>query len=1137
MFAADPAPPDEPADAARPAGTRPPRADLAGLNPDQLDAVVHRGGPLLVVAGAGSGKTRVLTHRIAHLIDEGVHPMQILAITFTNKAAGEMRERLEALIGPVARRMWVSTFHAACVRILRANADRLGYPRSFSIYDQADAQRLTGYVVRDLGLDAKRFPPRGVHGVISLWKNELVAPDEAATRAGNIFDRKHADVYREYQTRLFRAGAMDFDDLLMQTVELLRRHPDVLESYQDRFRHVLIDEYQDTNVAQNELAVLLASRSGEITVVGDHDQCLPSGTAVVVEGDLRRRVEDVGEGARLPGTGGDVVPARGEVVRRVSRHHSGPLVTVTTRSGASVSATPNHVLPVRLAAAPGTWFVYLMHRSDRGYRIGVTKAIRSDDRGQPTLGFFVRCNQEHADALWILRVVGSRADASFWESLLSARYGIPTACFHAGGRGGLAMDEAQLEQLHAAIDSELGAKRLLHDLAMHLDAPHHRPQNGRRRQTINVTMFSDRRGTIGYHRVQWSSNRRDVADRLRRGGFAIRGGKSSSVRLETSRKSWEEAIALAQRAALFGGLQLRRRIAIGSVVYDLMPISHVHPGMEVVVLADGALVPDVVERVERVEHTGPVHDLEVAGTHTYVAGGILVHNSIYRFRGADVRNINQFEDTFPNLTTIVLDQNYRSTQAILDAANAVISNNPSRKPKHLWSEKGSGERIVRYHAEDEHDEATWVARTVQRAHETDHRRWREIAVFYRTNAQARVVEEQLIRFGIPYKVVGGTRFYDRREVKDAMAYLRAVVNPADEVSIKRVLNVPKRGVGDTSVAKLDALAAAESIPFADAMRRAPEAGVTGPAARGIESFVRLLDELAELVRPPLAGGADADSGDEPPPVGPAEVLQAALDGSGYVAELEAEGSVESHGRIENLDELIGSAREYTRVDEFLEQVSLVADTDDLDGDDRVVLMTLHSAKGLEFPAVFLLGLEEGVFPHTRALSDPDELEEERRLAYVGITRAQERLHVTHAWSRTLFGSTQYNPPSRFVEEIPDELVEQAGHVTERRSGRQSYRARDTEPPPYRRRGARDRDSDEHRERVVDAALRSAQRAPQPSGAQGLGLRVGDDVEHPTFGEGVIIEVRGEGDRAEATIRFRDVGTKHLALAWAPLTKL
>jgi DNA helicase II / ATP-dependent DNA helicase PcrA len=753
--------------------------DLQSLNPDQLDAVVHRGGPLLVVAGAGSGKTRVLTHRIAHLIHEGVPPSGILAITFTNKAADEMKHRVAALVGPVVKAMWVCTFHSACVRILRAHAEALGYPRTFSIYDQSDAQRLAGYVVRDLGLDAKRFPPKAAHGQISLWKNELVTPEVAVERASNVFDRKHAEIYVEYQSRLQKAGAMDFDDLLMNTVLLFRRHPEVLAHYQQRFRQVLIDEFQDTNTAQNEIALQLAAQHHQITIVGDGDQ------------------------------------------------------------------------------------------------------------------------------------------------------------------------------------------------------------------------------------------------------------------------------------------------------------------------------------------------------------------SVYGWRGADVRNIAQFEDAFDDVTTIVLDQNYRSTQTILDAANAVIANNPGRKEKRLWSDKGQGSKIVRYTAEDEGDEATWVARRVQQLHAERRVIWRDIACFYRTNAQSRVLEEAFMRFGIPYKVVGGTRFYDRREVKDAMAYLRSVVNPADEVSVKRVLNVPKRGVGDTSVARLDAFAQAEGITFVEAMRRSDEAGLTGTAVRGVASFIDLLDRLIPMV---------ADES-----VGPGDLLRQVLELSGYTAELEAEESVEAAGRLENLGELVGSAREFTRLDEFLEQVALVADTDDIDDDDRVMLMTLHSAKGLEYPAAFVLGMEEGVFPHSRALSEPTEMEEERRLAYVGITRAQQWLHLTHAWSRQLFGNTNYNPPSRFLDEIPADLVEAQGSTGGRSGyGRASYRQRDAYPEPVEQRRSRspvsgfdpDDDASWHRERVVDAAINAGRRnTPAPSNSQELGLRVGDDVEHPAFGEGVILDIRGEGDRAEATIRFPSVGTKHLSLAWAPLRKL
>jgi len=727
---------------------------LDGLNPSQHDAVIHSGGPLLVVAGAGSGKTRVLTHRIAHLIDEGMSPFEILAITFTNKAAGEMKDRVGGLVGPVAEKMWVSTFHSACVRILRRDVDRLGFTSRFSIYDQADAVRLVGYVLRDLNLDPKRFPPRSVHGTISAAKNDNIGVERFTEEVEQIYHRKVADVYAEYQRRLQAAGAMDFDDLLMVTVELFAAFPSVLEEYQRRFRYVLVDEYQDTNPVQNDLVVKLAEQHRQVTVVGDSDQ------------------------------------------------------------------------------------------------------------------------------------------------------------------------------------------------------------------------------------------------------------------------------------------------------------------------------------------------------------------SIYRFRGADIRNILEFEQAFPDATVVVLEQNYRSTQSILDAANAVIARNVGRKPKELWTDQGKGAPIVRYHADDESDEAQYVANELARLHDDEHMTWGEMAVFYRTNSQSRVLEEFLVRGGIPYKVVGGTRFYDRREVKDAVAYLRAVVNPTDEVSIKRVLNTPKRGVGDSSVGKVDAWASAHGLTFIDALRQATEAGASGRAANGIERFLAVIDEVAAL---------DA---------GPAVIIEETLERSGYLEELQADRSVEAEGRLENLSELVGMAREFDTVDEFLEQVSLVADTDDLDDDESTVtLMTLHSAKGLEYPVVTIIGMEDGVFPHVRSLGEPDELEEERRLAYVGITRAMQRLTLTSAWSRMLHGTTQYNPPSRFLDEIPGELIDEVGGSRMLRS----QRRRDDRPH-----------GDAHRERVVDAAIASgtsAPRGPVASGADGLGLKVGDDVVHAQWGEGVIIDIEGFGDKAEATVRFPTEGEKRLLLSWAPLQKV
>ncbi len=683
--------------------------------------------------------------------------MRILAITFTNKAAGEMRERVEALVGKVAERMWVSTFHAACVRILRMQAEQIGYPKTFSIYDQSDAQRLVGYVIRDRGLDAKRFPARGVHARISLWKNELISPDEALSSADNVFDTKYAEIYSEYQSRLLKAGAMDFDDLLINTVKLFREHKDVLTQYQQRFEHILIDEYQDTNIAQNAIVMMLADAHHNVCVVGDTDQ------------------------------------------------------------------------------------------------------------------------------------------------------------------------------------------------------------------------------------------------------------------------------------------------------------------------------------------------------------------SVYRFRGADFRNILQFETAFPEVTVVVLAQNYRSTQTILDAANAVITNNAERKPKELWTELGKGDRVVRFYADDEYNEANWVISQLAQMKKSDGREWREMALFYRTNAQSRILEESLMQAGVPYKVIGGTRFYDRREIKDALAYIRCAANPLDEVSLKRILNVPKRGIGDTTVDRLDAYANKEQIAFAIALRRTAEAGIGAAAAKGIASFVALIDDLESRLGQ-----------------GPGPVLRHALEASGYLSELQAEGTVESDGRYENLAELIGSASEFTQVDEFLEQVALVADTDQIDSDNHVTLMTLHSAKGLEFPVVFIVGMEEGIFPHSRALNDQSELEEERRLAYVGITRAKEKLFLSHAWSRNLYGSSQYNPPSRFLDEIPGELLQREGSVDSGADeGRGSYR-----PRPEQNTGKKI----EWTRATVPKYRREGEAVGDLTGANS-GLKVGDDVEHPSFGEGVIINIRGSGESTEATIEFVNHGKKHLALAWAPLKKI
>ena len=756
---------------------------LDGLNLRQREAVLHEGSPLLIVAGAGSGKTRVLTNRIAYLLAaRGVQPGQVLAITFTNKAAAEMRERVEALVGGRARAMWVSTFHSACVRILRREAAKVGLRSTFSIYDAADSHRLMALVMRDLDLDPKRYPPRSFSHQVSNLKNELVDHESFASGVGESSthrDQLLAQAYRMYQERLRAANALDFDDLIMTTVHMLQAFPEVAEHYRRRFRHVLVDEYQDTN---------------------------------------------------------------------------------------------------------------------------------------------------HAQYVLIREIVGGSG------STPSAPEGAPTV------------------------------------------AP-----------------------------------------------------------------------------------------------------------AELVVVGDA-------------------------------------DQSIYAFRGATIRNIVEFEKDYPDADTIVLEQNYRSTQTILSAANAVIARNEGRRKKNLWSEAGDGSKIIGYVGDSEHDEAAFVAKTIDRLADEHGVRPKDVAVFYRTNAQSRALEEVFVRVGLPYKVVGGTRFYERREVKDALAYLRVVSNPADTVNLRRILNVPKRGIGDRAVACVSALAERERIPFVAALGRPEDApGIATRSVAAIKGFTALLEGLATI-------HADEDAG-----VG--DLLEAVLDRSGYLDELRASRDPQDESRLENLAELVSVAREFDEaraetgeaysLEDFLERVSLVADSDEIPdadapgADDGVVtLMTLHTAKGLEFPVVFLTGMEDGTFPHQRSLAEPTELEEERRLAYVGITRARERLHLSRAAVRSAFGQPMYQPASRFLDEIPDELldwerVDSAVAVGYRRAGQPAV-ATLAARPGVRARGTR----------------------PVPS------LAPGDRVTHDSFGLGTVTAVTGEGDRAQAEVDFGpETGVKRLLLRFAPLEKL
>jgi DNA helicase-2/ATP-dependent DNA helicase PcrA len=774
---------------------------LTGLNESQRRAVTYDGPALLVVAGAGSGKTRVLTRRIAWLVGQrDVHPGSVLAITFTNKAAAEMRERVVELVGGRAKIMWVSTFHSACVRILRREIARLGFGSNFSIYDDADSRRLMTLVCHDLDLDPKRYPPRAALNWLSNCKNELLGPLEAKAKAETHLERTFAECYDAYQTRLHAANALDFDDLILLAVRLLQQFPEVRETYRRRFRHVLVDEYQDTNHAQYMLVRELCS-----------------------DAPVRR-----------------------------------------TADGELVGAPP-------------------------------------------------------------------------------------------------------------------------------------------------------------------------------------------------------------------GGDQ---------------------PAAEVVV---------------------PPAELMVVGD---------ADQSIYAFRGASIRNIMQFEDDFPNAETVLLEQNYRSTQTILTAANSVISRNPNRKPKNLWSDAGPGERLVGYVADSERDEAQFVAEEIDRLSDIGAATPGQVAVFYRTNAQSRPFEEVFIRVGLPYKVVGGVRFYERREIRDALAYLRLLDNPADSVSLRRIVNVPKRGIGDRAQACVDLLAQRAGISFWAALQRASEApGLVTRSLRAIESFVAMVRELDVLV----TEGAP-----------PAQVLEAAMEKSGYLAELETSSDPQDEGRVENLGELLAVAREFAderdgaTIGEFLERVALVADTDQIPDEDEsggvVTLMTLHTAKGLEFPVVFLTGLEDGVFPHARAAGDPTELQEERRLAYVGITRARERLYLSRSLVRSAWGTPQHNPASRFLAELPEDLVdwrrtEDAQVQWGSSSASSRYLAGGGSLPTTSGVSVR------RRTPTLPPSKPTAGTRPVPS------LQPGDRVMHDSFGMGTVVSVQGQAEQAIATVDFGSIGVKRLLLRYSPVEKL
>jgi len=1115
---------------------------LRNLNPQQQEAVQHTQGPLLILAGAGSGKTTVITRRIAWLIEEGgAHPASILAMTFTNKAAQEMRERVQRLVSVPVEQLWVSTFHSFCTRILRREGDRTPVGRDFVIFDPSDQRSLVKQVLTELKLPEKQFHPRKVLEMISDFKNRCLLPEEAREEALDPWTRKLLDAYALYQKGLRNQRACDFDDLLLYT-ERLFREPVMQQVYSERFKYLLVDEYQDTNKAQYLLVRHLAEKHHNLCVVGDEDQCLTAGTTITLGDGSTRPIEAIQAGDQVLSCfgSGDFRPSR--VMEVFQRHHRGRGIRITTQQGRTLVSTPEHThfAGYRLGLSPQLHFVYLMRKDGMGFRIG-TSQVHTRGQVKPTVGYLQRARQEHADALWILSVHDSENEARAQETILSLQYQLPTLPFvPRKGRGtrGLVHDAAFLKQVFDAVDTHAHGKRVLEAFGLEPARPHHLPQSrDSLRRNVILTLCGDRRGASSMHRISLMGNDEEGKATLEALGLSVRAAKvgSSSWRFETCRKDFGEVASLAEtiQGALGGNLLMNARMGKGGGESNSLPLiaaSHTRPGMA---LFDGQGGYDLVAKVEPCELEGTVHDLNIEGNHNFVAEGILTHNSIYGWRGADIRNILDFKRDFPEAAEIKLEQNYRSTQKILDAASTVIANNSQRLGKTLWTDLGHGEHLSFRLADEGRLEAEWVVQRI--LEERAQAPGAKMAVLYRANWQSRQFEEALRAMNISYKLVGGTKFYERQEVKDLLAYLRMACNPFDLVSFRRAISAPSRGVGPTTLAKIEAAIPDMGTPLEGVAVLLRKGELKGRAQREMGRFLDIFRRAEVELR---AQGLSA-------------FVRWMMVESGYAQMLEDEATLEAEGKLRNLEEFVSAAVESEtqglRLAEFLDRVSLASDADQLEEAAHLSLMTIHCAKGLEFPVVFLVGMEEDVFPNRNARDTDDGLEEERRLFYVAITRAQRKLYLSAARRRRIFGSEVLGMPSRFLRELPQEVLEtpirwgtelyQSGQgvsagtrMTPRGGGGASVASE-----LQRIRGFFDRvraaaPEDSPSELPVPHAEEPPAEPPPPSDALARGTR----VRSPRFGRGVITSVTGGGDMLTYTIRFAEAGEKRIVARFGML---
>lgn len=1076
---------------------------LTGLNEEQRRAVETTEGPLLLLAGAGSGKTKTLTHRIAYLIaNKHATPFNILAVTFTNKAAKEMRERVARLLGQNSDNRsfmpYMGTFHAICVRLLRQDGEHIGIPRNFIIFDESDRLSAVKQASKTLMLDEKSFPPRGISTIISGAKNEMITPDEYAGVANGPVQRAAAQIFPLYQRILKDNNALDFDDLISRTVNLLQTQEPIRQKWQEQFRYIMIDEYQDTNSAQYKLVRLLTNTSKNIAVVGDDWQCLVEGSLVETETGPKK-IEEITVGQTIKTASGYGKTNHFNVTNTKRSSYKGEVITITTVSGKKLTCTPNHLLFARWGQTD-CYFVYLMYSRAKGYRIGLAKGTRFDGK-KHDVGLRVRANQERADRMWVLQVCADREEAVYTEALLAYQYGIPMMVFHAFANRSMSMSQKHIDALYKEIDTEGRAQKLMTDKKLQFDYPHFSPQattrNEIKRVNVNVVLFGDKRTSA---QSDWSGSRISVNTTDKNElklfgelGYNVRAGRAGTHRVEIFNMDYGKIEQLLEKIKeRKPDTQVSKYTFMTDRKFTFMPASQIFPSMAVPVMNDGQIVEDQVLAVDRKQYDGKVYDLDIDKVHNYVASGIVTHNSVYSFRGADFRNILNFEKDYPQTTIIKLEQNYRSTKKILDAAHSVITKNTQRSDKELWTDKGDGKPVGILQVANERAEVEAIVRRVKNAVDGGLRHYQDFAVLYRTNAQSRSIEETFIRYGLPYRIVGGVRFYDRKEIKDIMAYLRLLYQPEDRVSFQRIVNVPTRGIGAKSVLNFLDWKDVNMLSLERAL------GTVGDCTNLTSKAKKSLLELGEMLASLREVSIDA-----PLPA----LLDSLLKRLDYFAFLD-DGTPQGESRADNVRELASVSQSYQDLglDGFLEEVSLVSDIESSDvGPDAVTLMTMHAAKGLEFPVVFMVGMEETIFPHSRALYDQHEMEEERRLCYVGMTRAKEELYLSYATSRLLYGGLQHNPPSRFLAELDGEM--QIDSVSLGGSAWQQY-GQDQFPEP-----SQSQTSNEPRY------------VPE--------LNEGDAVKHQVFGNGTVMEVDGDS----VVVYFKGKGAKKLNTAFAPLEKL